>query len=89
MTGVSDKSKPYKEKGLRGDLSLCHFWHTNIGGGQGVGADVCMGGGGGGGAKPNKSVRLFSHTTAVVVLLFLQCVLSGGRLDYIAFRRIL
>lgn len=54
-----------------------------------MGADVCMGGGGGGGAKPNKSVRLFSHTTAVVVLLFLQCVLSGGRLDYIAFRRIL
>lgn len=49
MTGVSDKSKPDKEKGLRGDLSLCHFWHTNIGGGQGVGADVCMGGGGYGG----------------------------------------
>ena len=83
MTGVSDKSKPYKEKVLRGDLSLCHFWHTNIGGVR-VWGQMCVWV-----AKPNKSVRLFSHTTAVVVLLFLQCVLSGGRLDYIAFRRIL
>lgn len=61
MTGVSDKSKPYKEKFLRGDLSLCHFWHTNIGGGQGVGADVCMGGGGGGGQNLTKVLGFF-HT---------------------------
>lgn len=42
MTGVSDKSKPYKEKGLRGDLSLCHFWHTNIGGGVRVWGQMCV-----------------------------------------------
>ena len=77
MTGVSDKSKPDKEKGLRGDLSLCHFWHTNIGGGQGVGADVCMGGGGGGGQNLTKVLGIFSHTTAVVCA-FVFAVCSFG-----------
>lgn len=77
MTGVSDKSKPDKEKGLRGDLSLCHFCHTNIGGVR-VWGQMCVWVVGVMGVKPNKSVRhFFTHNGRGCVFVFAVCSFGG------------